>query len=352
MDQIMKYYKGSFFFTLVGSFVAYALLGGTQAMMTALILGVLEVSLSFDNAVVNAKYLKTMDDIWKKRFLTWGMVIAVFGMRVIFPIIIVCVVTQMSPIAVLHMAMYEQDAYATALISAHVEIAAFGSAFLMMVFLSFFFDKEKEVHWIDALETKLIALRELEITEVLITLITLTLVAFNLPEAERFVFMASGIIGLITFELVEVLGVVLEGPEDENGETSGSGAVVVQQAVKGGIGTFIYLEVMDASFSFDGVIGAFALSHNIFLIAIGLGIGAMFVRSMTIQLVERGTLGSFRYLEHGAFYAIGALASFMLLGLFHEIPEVVTGLTGAGFIGIALISSIMYNKKNPKAAEE
>jgi hypothetical protein len=102
----------------------------------------------------------------------------------------------------------------------------------------------------------------------------------------------------------------------------------------------MYLNVLDASFSFDGVIGAFALTDNLFVIAVGLGIGAMFVRSLTILLVERGTLASYRYLEHGAFWAIGALALIMLVGTLHEVPEVVTGLLGAGLIGLSLVSSI------------
>ena len=80
------------------------------------------------------------------------------------------------------------------------------------------------------------------------------------------------------------------------------------------------------------------------IIAIGLGIGAMFVRSLTIMLVEKGTLASYRYLEHGAFYAIGALALIMMLGTLHEIPEIVTGLIGAGFIAISLWSSIRHNR--------
>ena len=94
-------------------------------------------------------------------------------------------------------------------------------------------------------------------------------------------------------------------------------------------GISIYLEVLDASFSFDGVIGAFALTHNLFIIAIGLGIGAMYVRSMTIMLVERGTLAEYRFLEHGAFYAIIALSVIMFVQPLMHIPEVITGLVGA-----------------------
>ncbi len=93
------------------------------------------------------------------------------------------------------------------------------------------------------------------------------------------------------------------------------------------------------------MIGAFALSNNLFIIAIGLGVGAMFVRSLTIMLVERETLACYRYLEHGAFYAIIALALMMFVNAVTHISEVVTGLIGAGFIVTAFLDSIRYNRR-------
>ncbi|WP_047787819.1 DUF475 domain-containing protein, partial [Variovorax paradoxus] len=136
----------------------------------------------------------------------------------------------------------------------------------------------------------------------------------------------------------EVLGGLLDSSQQ-----------TLQAGTKGGLGAFLYLEVLDASFSFDGVIGAFALTHNLFVIAIGLGIGAMYVRSMTIMLVERGTLAEYRFLEHGAFYAIIALSVIMFVQPLVHIPEVVTGLGGATLIGISLWSSIRWNRHNHEA---
>ena len=101
---------------------------------------------------------------------------------------------------------------------------------------------------------------------------------------------------------------------------------------------------MDASFSFDGVIGAFAITNDVVIIMLGLAIGAMFVRSMTIFLVEKGTLDEFVYLEHGAHYAIGALAIIMLLSMKFHIPEIVTGLIGIAFIVASVIASIQYRR--------
>jgi hypothetical protein len=107
----------------------------------------------------------------------------------------------------------------------------------------------------------------------------------------------------------------------------------------------MYLEVLDASFSFDGVIGAFAITNDVVIIMLGLAIGAMFVRSMTVFLVEKGTLQEFVYLEHGAHYAIGILALIMFASVEYHIPEWFTGLSGVAFIIVSLWSSLRYKKE-------
>src|SRR5262249_21192939 len=151
---------------------------------------------------------------------------------------------------------------------------------------------------------------------------------FVQSEAEQLTLLVSGMAGMLTYVVVDAISTVLQS----------SGAKGVN--AKDGVAMFIYLQILDASFSFDGVIGAFAVTNNLFIIAIGLGIGAMFVRSLTLYLVDKGTLNEFVYLEHGAFYAIAALAILMLCNVFGHIPEVVTGLVGAVLIGLSLISSI------------
>jgi hypothetical protein len=93
------------------------------------------------------------------------------------------------------------------------------------------------------------------------------------------------------------------------------------------------------------VVGAFAITSDPIIIAIGLGIGAMFIRSLTVYLVRKGTLSEYVYLEHGALWAIGALAVLLLITIKYEVPEVVTGLIGVAFIGAALVSSIVRNRR-------
>jgi uncharacterized protein len=340
----MRYFRGSLLVAVVGLGLG-ALLGwsasgtvaGTLAtLFIVLVLAVLEVSLSFDNAVVNATVLRQMDPVWRRRFLTWGIAIAVFGMRILFPLLIVAVIAGISPWAALVMAATDPDAYSRTLTSAHVSVAAFGGAFLAMVGLKHFFDHEKDVHWIRVIEEPLARLGRIEAVEIGLVLILLSAISRWLPADERLTLITAGIAGLVTYIAVDGLSALLDA---ESGAT--------EQVVRAGLPAFLYLEVLDASFSFDGVIGAFALSNNLFVIAIGLGIGAMFVRSLTILLVHRGTLTEYRYLEHGAFWAIIALAAIMFLQTVMHIPEVVTGLIGAGFIALAFVSSLRHNRREP-----
>ena len=143
---------------------------------------------------------------------------------------------------------------------------------------------------------------------------------------------------------MKVIGHLLEGSSNDDESEKSNSATATGTIVKGGIGGFLYLEVLDASFSFDGVIGAFAITSDVVIIMLGLAIGAMFVRSMTIYLVDKGTLDEFIYLEHGAHYAIGALAIIMLLSMKFHVPELVTGLIGIAFIGLAILGSLKYRK--------
>jgi hypothetical protein len=354
----VAHFRGSLIFTIF-ALIAAAIWGATkggidviaQAVFLAAILAVLEVSLSFDNAVVNATVLENMDPIWQKRFLTWGIAIAVFGMRILFPVIIVSIVASLDPISVFKIALTDPDTYARHLGSSHAVISAFGGMFLLMVFLKFILDPEKEVHWIDPLEKQLIKIGKLESFEIVVAIICLLAAMSIIPDGadtgehpiNKLSVVTSGLAGLILYIVIDSISGFLEERESKMLESG---------AVQTGVAAFLYLEVLDASFSFDGVIGAFAITKDIIIIAIGLGIGAMFVRSLTVYLVRKGTLSEYIFLEHGAHYAIGLLALIMLISITHEIPEVFTGLSGVVLIGIALFSSIRYNKAHPEGEGE
>lgn len=344
-----KYFTWAFIVTalglLLGAWLGWnstgTLAGAGQIFFICAVLAVLEISLSFDNAIVNANKLKDMTPVWQHRFLTWGIVIAVFGMRIVFPLAIVAIAANIGPIAAMTLAINEPAEYSRIMNDAHVSIAAFGGTFLMMVGLSFFFDEEKDVHWVHWIEDRLARVAGIKGVEIFFVLTVMVIFSSFLEPAVQQTFIWSAIYGLMTFLAVELVGSALDASQE-----------TLAGAAKGGFGAFLYLEVLDASFSFDGVIGAFALSTNLFVIAIGLGIGAMYVRSMTIMLVEKGTLAEYRYLEHGAFWAILILSVIMYVQTIVHIPEVVTGLFGAGLIGIALWSSMLWNKANPEGGQE
>lgn len=347
--SMLHYFKWAFIVTFLGLVLGAVLgwqmtgtIGGTLTIFfICAVLAVLEISLSFDNAIVNANKLKDMTPVWQRRFLTWGILIAVFGMRIVFPLLIVVVAAKIGPWDALVLAAAQPDEYSRIMHDAHLPIAAFGGTFLMMVGLSFFFDHEKDVHWVRRLENRMQKYATIRGIEVAVVLVIVLIFSRFLEPLDAQVFFASAIWGLLTFLLVQVLGGLLDSTQEAATKT----------AARGGLGAFLYLEVLDASFSFDGVIGAFALTHNLFIIAIGLGIGAMYVRSMTIMLVEKGTLTHYRYLEHGAFYAIIALSVIMFAQSLVHIPEVITGLGGAALIGVSLWSSIRWNRNNPHRAD-
>lgn len=340
----MKYFKFSFIVTIFGLITA-AFLGFQQGgisialnmMLLVTILAIMEVSLSFDNAIVNASILKTWNDYWKKLFLTLGILVAVFGMRLLFPLVIVSQTADLSLIEVWNLALSNPDEYSNKLVSHHAEISAFGGIFLLLVFLNFIFDESKKVHWLGIVEEKLGLLGKIKAISIFISILNLLLCLSFVTEENKFIVLVAGLWGVIVYIGVDIVSSVLE--KEENDSTISN---IVRQ---GSIGGFLYLEVLDASFSFDGVIGAFAITKDIVVIMIGLGIGAMFVRSLTIYLVEKETLNKYIYLEHGAHYAIGILALIMLLSMSFHIPEIITGLIGVGFIMLSLWSSIKYNKK-------
>ncbi|WP_428687497.1 DUF475 domain-containing protein [Roseibium sp.] len=339
---LFRYFRWSFTVTAIGLVLTVPLgyhysggwTGALHFLFVGAVLAVLEISLSFDNAIVNANRLQSMTAAWRQRFLTWGILIAVFGMRLVFPVAVVSFAAWINPVEAVVLAINSPKEYALLIQDAHLSISAFGGAFLMMVALGFFIDEDKDVDWLLGVERTLrrcTSVRGLAYGFVLAVVLTGSLL---LPVSSRADFMFAALLGLLTHVGVDALSHLLDRQ-----------SLSLDAAKTGGIGAFLYLEVLDASFSFDGVIGAFALTQNLLLIAIGLGIGAMYVRSMTLMLVERETLARFRYLEHGAFYSILALSLVMFAQGAVHVPEALTGLAGTGIIIVSLFSSIRYNRR-------
>ncbi|MDQ0772229.1 hypothetical protein QF026_000695 [Streptomyces aurantiacus] len=360
--MILKTFGWSFAVTAL-ALVAAVFYEGWTAFGLVAILAILEISLSFDNAVVNAGILKKMSAFWQRIFLTVGVLIAVFGMRLVFPVVIVAVSASMGPIEAVDLALTDKDRYQQLVTDAHPSIAAFGGIFLMMIFLDFIFE-DRDIKWLGWLERPLAKLGKVDMLSVCIALIVLLLSSLTFAahahqhggvhadKAETV--LLSGIAGLVTYMIVGGLSGHFENriEEDEEREheeedvarRSGRPRSAKALVGKAAFFMFLYLEVLDASFSFDGVIGAFAITNDIVVMALGLGTGAMYVRSLTVYLVRQGTLDDYVYLEHGAHYAIGALSVILLVTIQYEINEVITGLVGVVLIGWSFWSSVRRNR--------
>lgn len=339
----MKYFKGSIVFTVVCLALAAGVgfyydgtIGASLAtLFAAALLAILEVSVSLDNAVVNATVLKDMNPFWRNMFLTVGMIVAVFGMRLVFPLLIVSVAGGVNPWTAVNIALFQPKQYEAIITSVHMQVMAFGGMFLFLVFAKHFIDHEKEEHWIPFIGPVLAKIGKHSTAYLAIP--TLCVLAFSHFVENQQAFLMSAMAGLVAYMLVDGLEDVFE-VED-----------AAEKVARAGLASFLYLEVLDASFSFDGVIAAFAITNNFLIIMLGLGIGAMFVRSLTIMLVEMDTLATLRYLEDGAFWGIGWLVITMFLSIKHiELGEVAVAGGAALFIALAGYHSVVANKRDKK----
>ncbi|MFE1176341.1 DUF475 domain-containing protein [Streptomyces sp. NPDC058773] len=366
--MLLKTFGWSFAVTALGLALA-GVLWGWQGLAIVGILSVLEISVSFDNAVINAGILRKMNAFWQKIFLTLGILIAVFGMRLVFPVVIVAITAKLGPIEAVNLAIHDKAQYQELVTSAHPAIAAFGGIFLLMIFLDFIFE-ERDYKWLSWIEKPMAKMGKLDTLSIIIALVALLVAAMTVATDvahgggdKSATVLLSGVAGLITYLVVGGISGYFEEKleEDEDDEEAGDGAAAapatngngsaVGLAGKAAFFMFLYLEVIDASFSFDGVIGAFAITNDIFMMALGLGIGAMYIRSLTVFLVRKGTLEDYVYLEHGAHYAIGALAVILLITIKYEVSEVITGLVGIVLIALSFGSSVLRNRREGRSGD-
>ncbi|AZS71636.1 hypothetical protein DDE74_12320 [Streptomyces lydicus] len=360
--MLLKTFGWSFAITVLGLALA-GVLWGWQGLAIVGILSILEISLSFDNAVINAGILRKMNAFWQKIFLTLGILIAVFGMRMVFPVVIVAVTAKLGPIEAVNLAISDKAQYEELVTSAHPAIASFGGIFLLMIFLDFIFE-ERDYKWLSWIEKPMAKIGKLDTLSIIIALVALLVSAMTVATSvahgggdKSATVLLSGVAGLVTYLIVSGISGFFEAKLEDEGEEAGEVAAApatkgngsaVGLAGKAAFFMFLYLEVIDASFSFDGVISAFAITNDIFMMALGLGIGAMYIRSLTVFLVRKGTLDDYVYLEHGAHYAIGALAVILLVTIKYEVNEVITGLVGVVLIALSFTSSVIRNRREGK----
>ncbi len=315
---------------------------GVHNLWLFAVLVILEVTFSFDNAVINSKILERMSPLWQQLFLTVGIIFAVFIVRFVLPVVIVMISAHKAFMDVITMALNQPHVYAETLHTAAPMINAFGGTFLMMIGLNYFLDRQKDLHWLGHIEKWLSRFGKYESFKILVMLSVAMLLYYTVEEKYQTTVLVASITGLILHIGLDLFGDYFGDKQPTKGKLVGMAAFA----------SFAYLNVLDASFSLDGVIGAFAISTNVILIMAGLGAGALWVRSLTVYLVRAKTLGKYRYLEHGAHWAILVLGIIMLTKLYHfEPPEWFTGSIGLLFIATAIVSSILERQRGKHRGE-
>lgn len=327
---------------LVGAFA----LGGLQSLIIVALLGVLEVAVSFDNAIVNATVLARMDRYWQRMFMTVGVLIAAVGMRLVLPLIIVSIGAHLAPWRAVDLAYSQPDHYHALLITAQPGIAAFGGVFLLMIAIEFF-REGREVHWWPAVERRLPALLGRKGAPQAIALLFTVVAGATVAAGTRERVLIGSLLGLACYQGIHMISERVADRADADGASRPRSTV----QGRGALLLFIYLELLDATFSMDSVMGGFSVTVDIALITIGLAIGAAYIRALTVYVVRKGVLEEYRYLEHGAYYSIGLLAVLMLWEVWRDVPDWLTASTGAVVIVAAWIASMLAVKRQ-RAEEE
>lgn len=340
MKRLLQHYWPELLITLV----IWGLIGwqmGLAAFTITIILSILEITLSADNAVVNSRVLVKMSRLWQLLFLTVGIFVAVFLVRFALPIVMVAAMTPLSSMKVLTLAINDADTYGHYLHDIAPSINAFGGIFLLLVAMFFFMEEGRKHLWIRPVEQVLQQAARVPYLKYILALVTFVPVFYLTDPADREAVLGALVAGALTYLILHSITLMMEKVNEKN--------QLKKQVGWAAFISFMYLEVLDASFSLDGVVGAFALTNNIIIIMAGLGIGALWVRTMTLYMVKHQTLTTYQYLESGAHWAIAGLSLVMFLKLAHiELPELVVGSIGLVFIGSSVYWSTRENRKKIK----
>ena len=281
-----------------------------------------ETITSIDNAIINAEVLSTMKEWARRWFLVWGLFIAVFVVRGVLPWLIVWMSTpSLGPVGALTATFSSDPAVIEAIEQSAPMLLMGGGTFLVFLFF----------HWI-FLEPKFYGLRGER---------------YIASKGVWFFAAVSILLSLLVWEALQV------NPMMAFGAVVGSTAFFIvhgfrqnaeeqEKKMMGGdmsdISKIFYLEVIDATFSVDGVLGAFAFTLSVPLIIIGNGIGAFVVRELTVRNVEN--IKKYRYLKNGAMYSIFVLGIIMILDSFGaHIPNWLSPVVTFGIVGFFFFKS-------------
>jgi len=304
-----------------------------EILVVVLGLCVFEIISSVDNAIINAHVLKTMPEKFRKIFLFWGIIFAVFAVRGLLPFLIVWLSNpSLSIIEVFSSAFSTSSSgmVADSLEASKPLLLLGGGAYLFLVFLAWLFLEEKKYAlWVEGF------IHKQGVWFYAIASIFTTAIVYFAVQVNPILALAATI-GVSAFFITD--GFKKNAEEKEKELLSGNMSAWSK---------ILYLEVLDASFSIDGVIGAFAFTMSIPLIIIGNGLGAIIVRQLTIKGID--SISKYAYLKNGAMYSIGLLGTIMTLEAFgYEFPFWIAPVSTLALLGLFMFFSIKELKKNGK----
>ena len=319
------------------------MLGEAMGAMALTTLGliVFEVITSIDNAVINAEVLGTMSAKARRWFLTWGIFFAVFLIRGLLPWLIVwAAAPELGPLGAWTAALGGSDEAARTIEEASPPLFALGGVFLVILALHWLFLEPKEYGIAGEQEFEKHGVWFFAIVSLIVTILTWfalkfdEMVAFGVVAGSTVFFIVHGFRENAAKKEQELLDAAA-------GKTSMSDWSKI-----------FYLEVLDASFSIDGVLGAFAFTLSVPIILAGNGVGAIVVRYLTVRGVEE--VKRYRFLKNGAMYSILVLGAVMLAEAFGQhIPEWVSPVVTFAVVGYFFLLSVRRNRAEaaPEASD-
>jgi len=302
----------------------------TSAILIVLGLALFESITSIDNAIINAEVLQGMQDRARRWFLTWGILIAVFGVRGLLPWLIVWVMTPgLGPLEAFTASLTGDPVALKAIQESSPVLLMGGGVFFIFLFFHWIFLEPKKY----GLSVERIFARQGAWFYAVVSVALTAIVWFALDESPMLAF--GAVVGSSAFFITH--GFKRYAEEQEARLLSG-------EAHMSDIGKILYLEVIDLTFSIDGVVGAFAFTLAVPLILLGNGIGAIVVRQLTVYGVER--IKKYVYLKNGAMYSVFVLGCVMLAhGFGHHVPEWLTPLATFVIVGYFFFKSRWQAKK-------
>jgi hypothetical protein len=293
-------------------------MGIITLILIVLGLSVFEIINSIDNAVINAEVLSTMEPKYRKFFLTWGLFIAVFILRGLLPVLIVWATTPSLGPAGAFMAAFNNDPHIKEAIESSAPLLLIsGGTFLVFLFFHWLFMEPKNY----GLRTEKFFQKQGVWFYAVISILLATLVWFGLKINP---FMAFGaVVGSTGFFIID--GFKQNAQEEEKRLLDGTSG-------RSDLSKILYLEMVDAAFSIDGVLGAFAFTLMVPVILVGNGLGAIVLRQLTISNIDK--IRQYRFLKNGAMYSILFLGSIMIMNSFgYNIPEWISPIITFSVVG-------------------